>query len=167
MATLGLAGGDPPAATSAVVAPGPAEGVWGSRDPMERAEGPGVGPPGLSGAGWGDSLMLSPTGVALVSGEAVPAVALALDPLLTDTSSALVLPRAGNDMVGTCFAAVTSITTAGVPRASVVAWGWVTVLAPGSPSPAVLGAVLRLGGSVSPAPGTAPLGSRGERAGGG
>lgn len=166
VATLGLAGGDPPAATSAVVAPGPAEGVWGSRDPTEYAKGPREGPPGPLGAALGDSLMLSPTELALVSGEAVPAVALVLGSLLMDTSSAPVLPRAGNDRVGTCSAAVTSIAIAGVPGASVVVWGWVTALAPGSPSPAVPGAVLRLKRSVSPAPGTAPAGSWGVRSGG-
>lgn len=167
VATLGLAGGDPPAAASAVVvAPEPAEGVWASRNPMECTEGPGEGPPGLTGAVCGVSLMLSLTGVALVSGEAVPAVALALGSLLMDTSSAPVLPRAGNDVVGTCSAGVTSIAITGAPGANAVAWGWVMALAPGSPSPAVPGATLRLGGSVSPVLGTAPPGSRGERAGG-
>lgn len=164
MATLGLAGGDPPAAASAVVAPEPAEGVWASRNPMECTDGPGEGPPGSTGAVCGVSLMLSLTGAALVSGEVVPAVALALGSLLMDTSSAPVLPRAGNDVVGTCSAAVTSIAITGVPGASAVAWGWVTALAPGSPSPAVPGATLRLGGSVSPAPSMAPPGSRGESA---
>lgn len=159
MAMLGLAGGDSPA----VVAPGPAEGVWGSRD----IKGPRDGPPGPSGAAWEDSLMLSPTGVALIPRDTVPAVGLVLGSRLMDTSSAPVLPRAGNDGVGTCFAAVTSIAIAGVPGASAVAWGWVTALGPGSPSPAVPGAALWLGRCVPPAPGTAPLGTRGKRAGGG
>lgn len=166
MATLGLAGEDPPAAASAVVAPGPAEGVWGSRDPVDCAKCPGDRPSGPLGAAWGGSLMLSPTTVALVSVESVPVVALALSSLLTDISSASVLSRAGNDAVGTCSAGVTSIAIAGVPGASAVAWGRATALAPGSPSPAAPGTTLWLSGSVSPAPGTAPLGSWDERAGG-
>lgn len=50
MAMLGPSGRDPPAATSAVVAPGPAESTWGNRDPVECRKGPGEGPPGLSEA---------------------------------------------------------------------------------------------------------------------
>jgi len=111
--------------------------------------------------------MLSPTGVAVVSREAVPAVALVLGLLLMGTSPVLVLPRAGNSAVGTCSAAVRSVAAAGVPGASAAAWGWVTVLVPGSPSPAVSGAVLRRGASVSAVPGSAPPGTWGERAGGG
>lgn len=160
VAVLGLVGGDLPAAASSVVVPGPAEGVWRSRDLGER-------PPELLGAAWWDSPMLSPTGVALVSRVALPAVALALSSLLMDTSSVSALPRAGNDVVGTCSAAVTSITTAGAPGASAEAWGWVTALAPGSSFAAAPGAALWWGEGVSPVPGTAALGSWGERAGGG
>lgn len=111
---LGLVGGDLPAAASAVVVPEPAEGVWRSRDP-------GKGSPGLLGAAWWDSPTLSLTGVALVSRAALAAVALALSSLLMDASSVSALPRAANDVVGTCSAAVTSITIAGVSGASVVA----------------------------------------------
>lgn len=65
--------------------------------------------------------MLSPTRVALVSREDVPLVALGS--LLRDASSVPVLPRAANDGVGTCSAVVMSITIAGVPGATAVAWG--------------------------------------------
>lgn len=128
---------------------------------MARGRGLGEGPPGSLRAVWGDRLMLSPPSMSLVSGMAVPAVALVLSWLLMDSSSALVLPRGGM-----CSPAITSVTVASVPRARVVAWGSVTALAPSSPWPAVPGAVLWLGGSVSPVPSTASSGNWSKRAGG-
>lgn len=85
---------------------------------MERRRGLGEGPSGSLRAAWGDRLMLSPPGMSLVSGMAVPAVALVLASFLMDTSSALVLPRGG-----ICSPATTSITAASVPGAPMVAWG--------------------------------------------
>lgn len=128
---------------------------------MELGEGLGEGPSGSLRAAWGDRLMLSPPGASLVSGMAVPAVALVLASSLMDTSSAVVLPRGGM-----CSPATTSIAVTSVPAACVVAWGWVTELSVGSPCPALPGTALWLGGSVSPVPSTASSGSWGKRAGG-
>lgn len=122
---------------------------------MECGKVHGEGPSGPLGDVGGDSLILSPTGMTLVSREAVTAVAPGF--FVMDSRSTSVLPRAGNDVVGTCSAVVTSIAIADVPGASAMAWVWVTVLAPGSPSPVVPGPML----------GTAPLGSWGGPSRGG
>lgn len=128
---------------------------------MECGKGLGEGPSGSLRAAWGDRLMLSPPGVSAVSGMAVPAAALVLASFLMDISSVVVLPSGGM-----CSPAVTSITVASVPTACVVAWGWWAALSVGSPRPAVPGAVLRLGGGVSPVPSTASSGNWGKRAAG-
>lgn len=107
---------------------------------MECEKVRGEGPSGPLGDVWGDSLMLSPTGMTLVSREAVTAVAPGF--LVMDTRSVSVIPRAVNDVVGMCSAVVASIAIAHVPGAGARAWVWVTVLAPGSPSPVVPGPTL-------------------------
>lgn len=104
--------------------------------------------------------------MAMVFREVVPAVALVLGSLLTDTSSALVFPRAGKDVVWTCSAVLVSIAIADMPGCGAAAWEWVTALAPCSPSPEGPEALVWLEGIIFPVLSTAEAGSWSEWAGG-